>query len=128
MSRIYYILYYKIRAAYFSLTIPKTITTLLQNIKVYIQLLLLVFFTCLDSFSVKYPLRELFSYILQLYFLASKKQETLIRNRLATKPVILKVCNIKLSFDIWLVLYMYSILYVRVTRQRLWRCYRRLSL
>ena len=126
MSRIYYILYHKIRVVYFFLNISKTITTLLQNIKVYIQLLLLVFFTCLDSFSVEYPLRELFSYILQLYFLVSKKQETFIRNRLATKPVILKVCNIKLSFDIWLVLYMYFILYVRVTRQRLWRCYGRL--
>ena len=27
-----------------------------------------------------------------------------IRNRLATKPVILKVYNVKLSFDIWMVL------------------------
>jgi len=34
-----------------------------------------------------------------------------IRNRLATKPVILKVYNIKFSFDIWLVLYMHFILY-----------------
>jgi len=34
-----------------------------------------------------------------------------IRNRLATELVTLKVCNIKLSFDIWLVLYMYFILY-----------------
>ena len=34
-----------------------------------------------------------------------------VRNRPATKPVILKVCNVKLSFDIWLVLYMYFILY-----------------
>ena len=126
MSRIYYILYHKIRVVYFFLNISKTITTLLQNIKVYIQLLLLVFFTCLDSFSVEYSLRELFSYILQLYFLASKEQETLIRNRLVTKPVILKVCNVKLSFDIWLVLYIYFILYVRITRQRIWRCYGRL--
>ena len=126
MSRIYYILYHKIRVVYFFLNISKTITTLLQNIKVYIQLLLLVFFTCLDSFSVEYSLREFFSYILQLYFLASKEQETLIRNRLVTKPVILKVCNVKLSFDIWLVLYIYFILYVRITRQRIWRCYGRL--
>ena len=126
MSRIYYILYHKIRVVYFFLNISKTITTLLQNIKVYIQLLLLVFFTCLDSFSVGYSLRELFSYILQLYFLASKEQETLIRIRLVTKPVILIVCNVKLSFDIWLVLYIYFILYVRITRQRIWRCYGRL--
>jgi len=34
-----------------------------------------------------------------------------VRNRLATEPVMLKVCNVKLSFDIWLVLYMYFILY-----------------
>ena len=34
-----------------------------------------------------------------------------VRNRLATEPVILKVYNVKLSFDIWLVLYMYFILY-----------------
>jgi len=34
-----------------------------------------------------------------------------VRNRLATKPVMLKVHNVKLSFDIWLVLYMYFILY-----------------
>ena len=34
-----------------------------------------------------------------------------VRNRLATKPVMLKVCNVKLSFNIWLVLYMYFILY-----------------
>ena len=34
-----------------------------------------------------------------------------IRNRPATEPVILKVYNVKLSFDIWLVLYMYFILY-----------------
>jgi len=34
-----------------------------------------------------------------------------VRNRPATEPVILKVCNVKLSFDIWLVLYMYFILY-----------------
>jgi len=34
-----------------------------------------------------------------------------IRNRPATEPVTLKVHNIKLSFDIWLVLYMYFILY-----------------
>ena len=34
-----------------------------------------------------------------------------VRNRSATEPVILKVHNIKFSFDIWLVLYMYFILY-----------------
>jgi len=34
-----------------------------------------------------------------------------VRNRSATEPVTLKVCNVKLSFDIWLVLYMYFILY-----------------
>jgi len=28
-----------------------------------------------------------------------------VRNRPATEPVILKVCNIKLKFDIWLVLW-----------------------
>jgi len=28
------------------------------------------------------------------------KDEQTVRNRLATEPVILKVCNIKLSFDI----------------------------
>ena len=39
------------------------------------------------------------------------KRPIYIRNRLATKPVMLKFCNVKLSFDIWLVLYMYFILY-----------------
>ena len=34
-----------------------------------------------------------------------------IRNRLATSLVMLKVHNVKLSFDIWLILYMYFILY-----------------
>jgi len=34
-----------------------------------------------------------------------------VRNKPATEPVILKVCNVKLNFDIWLVLYMYFILY-----------------
>ena len=34
-----------------------------------------------------------------------------VRNKLATKLVILKVHNVKLSFDIWLILYMYFILY-----------------
>jgi len=34
-----------------------------------------------------------------------------VRNRPATEPVTLKVRNVKLSFDIWLVLYMYFILY-----------------
>ena len=34
-----------------------------------------------------------------------------VRNRPATGPVMLKVCNVKLSFDIWLVLYIYFILY-----------------
>ena len=35
----------------------------------------------------------------------------IVRNRPATEPVMLKVCNVKLSFNIWLVLYMYFILY-----------------
>jgi len=35
----------------------------------------------------------------------------IVRNRPATKPVMLKVHNVKLSFDIWLVLYIYFILY-----------------
>ena len=35
----------------------------------------------------------------------------IVRNRPATEPVTLKVHNVKLSFDIWLVLYMYFILY-----------------
>jgi len=35
----------------------------------------------------------------------------IVRNRLATEPVMLKVYNVKLSFDIWLVLYVYFILY-----------------
>jgi len=34
-----------------------------------------------------------------------------VRNRPATEPVTLKVRNVKLSFDIWLVLYIYFILY-----------------
>ena len=34
-----------------------------------------------------------------------------VRNKPATEPVTLKVHNVKLSFDIWLVLYMYFILY-----------------
>ena len=34
-----------------------------------------------------------------------------VRNRAATEPVTLKVHNIKLSFDIWLVLYIHFILY-----------------
>ena len=34
-----------------------------------------------------------------------------VRNRPATELVMLKVCNVKLSFDIWLVLYIYFILY-----------------
>ena len=34
-----------------------------------------------------------------------------IRNKPATEPVMLKVHNVKLSFDIWLILYMYFILY-----------------
>ena len=34
-----------------------------------------------------------------------------IRNRPAIEPVILKVYNVKLSFDIWLVLYIHFILY-----------------
>ena len=39
------------------------------------------------------------------------KPDIYIRNRLATEPVMLKVYNVKLSFDIWLVLYIYFILY-----------------
>jgi len=34
-----------------------------------------------------------------------------VRNRPATEPVMLKVHHVKLSFDIWLVLYIYFILY-----------------
>jgi len=34
-----------------------------------------------------------------------------VKNRLATEPVTLKVHNVILSFDIWLVLYIYFILY-----------------
>jgi len=34
-----------------------------------------------------------------------------VRNKPTTEPVTLKICNIKLSFNIWLVLYMYFILY-----------------
>jgi len=37
--------------------------------------------------------------------------QAIVRNRPATEPVTLKVHNVKLSFDIWLVLYMYFILY-----------------
>ena len=40
-----------------------------------------------------------------------RKRNTDVRNRPATEPVMLKVRNVKLSFDIWLVLYMYFILY-----------------
>jgi len=36
---------------------------------------------------------------------------SIVRNRPATEPVMLKVYNVKLSFDIWLVLYVYFILY-----------------
>ena len=35
----------------------------------------------------------------------------IIRKKLATELVILKVCNVKPSFNIWLVLYIYFILY-----------------
>ena len=35
----------------------------------------------------------------------------IVKNRLTTKPVALKVHNVKLSFDIWLVLCIYFILY-----------------
>jgi len=38
-------------------------------------------------------------------------KELCIRNRPATEPVTLKVCNVKLSFDIWLIIFMYFILY-----------------
>jgi len=41
----------------------------------------------------------------------AEKMKKVVRNRPATEPVMLKVCNVKLSFDIWLVLYMYFILY-----------------
>ena len=41
----------------------------------------------------------------------SHKKSLCIRNRPATEPVMPKVHNGKLSFDIWLVLYMYFILY-----------------
>jgi len=39
------------------------------------------------------------------------KDVLFVRNRPAIEPVMLKVRNVKLSFNIWLVLYMYSILY-----------------
>ena len=39
------------------------------------------------------------------------KPDIYIRDRLATELVMLKVHNVKLSFDIWLVLYIYFILY-----------------
>jgi len=38
-------------------------------------------------------------------------RDSIVRNRLATEPVMLKVHNVKLSFDIWLLLYIYFILY-----------------
>ena len=40
-----------------------------------------------------------------------------VRNRPATEPVMLKVCNVKLSFDIWLILYILHtvLLILRVT-------------
>jgi len=34
-----------------------------------------------------------------------------VKNRLATEPVMLKVHNVKLNFDIWLVLYICFMLY-----------------
>ena len=39
-----------------------------------------------------------------------------VKNRLATKPVMLKVCNVKLSFDIWLILYIYTSYYTPNTK------------
>ena len=47
----------------------------------------------------------------KIKIITKKRISKLVRNRLATEPVMLKVCNVKLSFDIWLVLYMYFILY-----------------
>ena len=41
-------------------------------------------------------------------------EERPVRNRPATEPVMLKVHNIKLSFDIWLVLYIVMNLFLRV--------------
>jgi len=41
-------------------------------------------------------------------------KERPVRNRPATEPVTLKVYNIKLSFDIWLVLYIVINLFLRV--------------
>jgi len=40
-----------------------------------------------------------------------EKMKKVVRNKPATEPVTLKVHNVKLSFNIWLVLYMYFILY-----------------
>ena len=40
-----------------------------------------------------------------------EKMKKVVRSKPATKPVTLKVHNVKLSFNIWLVLYMYFILY-----------------
>jgi len=52
--------------------------------------------------SVEFILLTLLPLFTKLHF---------VRNRPATEPVTLKVRNIKFSFDIWLVLYMYFILY-----------------
>ena len=46
--------------------------------------------------------------IVRVYILNS---DIYVRNKPATEPVMLKVHNIKLNFDIWLVLYIYFILY-----------------
>ena len=48
-------------------------------------------------------------YIILLY--GQVTREPTVRNKPATEPVMLKVHNVKLSFDIWLVLYIYFILY-----------------
>jgi len=56
--------------------------------------------------QIKYINQELEQY---LQFSVNHRQN--VRNRPATKPVMLKVYNVELSFDIWLVLYIYFILY-----------------
>lgn len=62
----------------YSLTILKSIITLLQIIRVYIQLLLLVPSAYLANFHIKYPSRKLSLHLLQLYFPILKQQETLV--------------------------------------------------
>ena len=46
----------------------------------------------------------IYPWLLAWIIMAVTYGKSSIRNRLATKPVILKVYNVKLSFDIWLVL------------------------